>query len=91
MMASYLSPQVDELSNTQIVSLLLGSGTVTILEAYRALLAADFHPVENVEFHWYSAEVSFILSQDILVLRGDWIRPTIGSRPLRIAGGSARL
>ncbi len=34
-----------------------GSGSVTILESYRALLAADFHPVRTVEFHWYSAEV----------------------------------
>lgn len=34
-----------------------GSGTVTILEAYRALLASEFRPVRNVEFHWYSAEV----------------------------------
>ena len=34
-----------------------GSGTVTILEAYRALLASDFKPNRAVEFHWYSAEV----------------------------------
>lgn len=34
-----------------------GSGSVTILEAYRGLIAADFHPVRPVEFHWYSAEV----------------------------------
>ena len=34
-----------------------GSGTVTILEAYRALITSDFRPVEHVEFHWYSAEV----------------------------------
>ena len=34
-----------------------GSGSVTILEAYRALIAADFRPVRTVEFHWYSAEV----------------------------------
>ena len=34
-----------------------GSGSVTILEAYRALIAADFHPERTLEFHWYSAEV----------------------------------
>lgn len=34
-----------------------GSGSVTILESYRALLASDFRPVRPVEFHWYSAEV----------------------------------
>lgn len=37
-----------------------GSGSVTILEAYRALVAADFHPERAVEFHWYSAEVPII-------------------------------
>lgn len=54
------------LSNTgQVVDDLViddGSGTVTILEAYRGLIAADFHPVRAVEFHWYSAEVHTILA-----------------------------
>ena len=36
-----------------------GSGTVTILEAYRALLAANFTPIHDVEFHWYSAVSPF--------------------------------
>jgi leucyl aminopeptidase len=30
---------------------------MSILESYRALLAADFRPVRAVEFQWYSAEV----------------------------------
>ena len=34
-----------------------GSGSVTILEAYRGLIKSDFRPVHAVEFHWYSAEV----------------------------------
>jgi len=38
-----------------------GSGSVSILEAYRALIAADFHPVRAVEFHWYSAEEGGLL------------------------------
>ncbi|KAF7355186.1 Peptide hydrolase [Mycena sanguinolenta] len=38
-----------------------GSGTVTILESYRALLAADFHPERSIEFHWYSAEEGGLL------------------------------
>lgn len=38
-----------------------GSGSVTILEAYRGLIAADFHPVRSVEFHWYSAEEGGLL------------------------------
>ncbi|EJD50558.1 Zn-dependent exopeptidase [Auricularia subglabra TFB-10046 SS5] len=33
-----------------------GSGTVTILEAYRGLLLADFQPTKTLEFHWYAAE-----------------------------------
>ncbi|KAF9263584.1 Zn-dependent exopeptidase [Marasmius fiardii PR-910] len=38
-----------------------GSGTVTILESYRALLAANFRPEKSVEFHWYSAEEGGLL------------------------------
>jgi leucyl aminopeptidase len=38
-----------------------GSGSVTLLESYRALLASDFHPVRPVEFHWYSAEEGGLL------------------------------
>ncbi|CAE6400022.1 unnamed protein product [Rhizoctonia solani] len=38
-----------------------GSGTVTILEAYRALITANFTPVHDVEFHWYSAEEGGLL------------------------------
>jgi leucyl aminopeptidase len=38
-----------------------GSGSVTIVEAYRGLIAADFHPVRPIEFHWYSAEEGGLL------------------------------
>ncbi|KAH8834094.1 peptidase [Flagelloscypha sp. PMI_526] len=38
-----------------------GSGTVTILEAYRALISSDFQPLKTVEFHWYSAEEGGLL------------------------------
>jgi len=38
-----------------------GSGSVSILEAYRVLIASDFHPVRAVEFHWYSAEEGGLL------------------------------
>lgn len=34
-----------------------GSGSMSILEAYRGLVAAGFQPERAVEFHWYSAEV----------------------------------
>ena len=43
-----------------------GSGTVTILEAFRALVQAGFRPEVPVEFHWYAAEEGGLLgSQDI--------------------------
>jgi leucyl aminopeptidase len=38
-----------------------GSGTVTILESYRALLVSGFNPQRPVEFQWYSAEESGLL------------------------------
>ncbi|OSD01389.1 peptidase [Trametes coccinea BRFM310] len=38
-----------------------GSGTMSILEAYRALIASDFHPERAVEFHWYAAEEGGLL------------------------------
>jgi len=38
-----------------------GSGSVTILEAYRALIAAGFRPNKTVEFHWYAAEEGGLL------------------------------
>jgi len=38
-----------------------GSGTVTILEAYRRLIAGNFTPTEDVWFHWYSAEEGGLL------------------------------
>jgi len=44
-----------------------GSGTVTILEVYRALLAANYTPVHNVEWHFYSAEEGGLLGSQAVV------------------------
>ena len=33
-----------------------GSGTVTLLEAFRILSAAGFRPRHPLEFHWYALE-----------------------------------
>ncbi|KAG6918153.1 hypothetical protein DXG01_016138 [Tephrocybe rancida] len=33
-----------------------GSGTINLMEAFRALLEAGFKPKTSVEFHWYAAE-----------------------------------
>ncbi|KAH9943063.1 peptidase [Epithele typhae] len=38
-----------------------GSGSMSILEAYRALIASGFKPKRTVEFHWYSAEEGGLL------------------------------
>jgi leucyl aminopeptidase len=44
-----------------------GSGTVTLLEALRALLKTDWTPESPVEFHWYSAEEGGLLgSQEVV-------------------------
>jgi len=44
-----------------------GSGTVTILEAFRALVQAGFKPDLPVEFHWYAAEEGGLLgSQEVV-------------------------
>ncbi|KAJ2900256.1 hypothetical protein IWW38_000600 [Coemansia aciculifera] len=43
-----------------------GSGTVTILEAFRVLLQRGFAPRRAVEFHWYAGEEGGLLgSQDV--------------------------
>ncbi|KAG1764805.1 hypothetical protein EDD22DRAFT_881994 [Suillus occidentalis] len=46
-----------------------GSGSVTILESYRALLASDFRPIRPVEFHWYSAEEGGLLGSQAVAQR----------------------
>jgi len=43
-----------------------GSGSVSILESYRALLVADYHPVRSIEFHWYSAEEAGLLGSQAI-------------------------
>ncbi|OCH88312.1 peptidase [Obba rivulosa] len=43
-----------------------GSGSMSILESYRALLAADFRPQRTVEFHWYSAEEGGLLGSQAI-------------------------
>ncbi len=43
-----------------------GSGSIGILEVFRALINVGFRPVRPVEFHWYAGEEAGLLgSQDI--------------------------
>lgn len=43
-----------------------GSGSVTILETFKSLLSAKYHPKKSVEFHWYSGEEAGLLgSQEV--------------------------
>ncbi|KAJ3159637.1 hypothetical protein HDU86_001646 [Geranomyces michiganensis] len=44
-----------------------GSGSTTIFEAYRVLLAAGFAPSRPLEFHWYSAEEGGLLGSQKVV------------------------
>ncbi|KAK9468710.1 hypothetical protein V1512DRAFT_257723 [Lipomyces arxii] len=43
-----------------------GSGTVTILETFRALVQNGFTPNNTVEFHWYSAEEGGLLGSQAI-------------------------
>ncbi|CAG8528153.1 9523_t:CDS:2 [Ambispora gerdemannii] len=43
-----------------------GSGTVTILEAFRVLVENGFKPERPVEFHWYSAEEAGLLGSQAI-------------------------
>ncbi|KAG9302579.1 hypothetical protein G9A89_007283 [Geosiphon pyriformis] len=45
-----------------------GSGTVTILEAFRVLVKGGFKPVRPVEFHWYSAEEGGLLGSQAIAI-----------------------
>ncbi|CAG8602712.1 15124_t:CDS:2 [Acaulospora colombiana] len=45
-----------------------GSGTVTILEAFRVLVEGNFRPERPVEFHWYSAEEGGLLGSQAIAL-----------------------
>ncbi|KAK0480763.1 peptidase [Armillaria novae-zelandiae] len=55
-----------------------GSGTVTILEAYRALLVTNYIPSSPLEFHFYAVEEGGLLgSQDIAMQQYDmtaWVK-----------------
>jgi len=43
-----------------------GSGSVNLIESFRALLVAGFEPSTPVEFHWYAGEEGGLLgSADI--------------------------
>ncbi|KAF7359222.1 Peptide hydrolase [Mycena sanguinolenta] len=44
-----------------------GSGTVTILEAYRVLLLAGYIPTSPLEFHFYAAEECGLLGSQAIV------------------------
>jgi len=43
-----------------------GSGTVTILEAFRLILASSFTPTRPVEFHWYAGEEAGLLGSQAI-------------------------
>ncbi|GBE89559.1 peptidase [Sparassis latifolia] len=43
-----------------------GSGSMSILEAYRGLLTANFTPTRSVEFQWYSAEEGGLLGSQAI-------------------------
>lgn len=62
-----------------------GSGSMSILEAYRALIAAGFRPERTVEFHWYSAEVRLSFCSSEAHLQRD-VATFLGRGAPRISG-----
>lgn len=46
-----------------------GTGTVNLIEVFRALVAADFKPTTPVEFHWYSGEEGGLLGSQAIATR----------------------
>ncbi|KAG1733344.1 Zn-dependent exopeptidase [Suillus paluster] len=56
-----------------------GSGTVTILEAFRALVQAEFVPERPVEFHWYAAEEGGLLGSQEVVSEYKQLKKEVGA------------
>jgi len=57
-----------------------GSGSVTILEIFRVLVAANFRPELTVEFHWYSAEEVGLRGSQAIV--SDYTRNNVAVRSM---------
>lgn len=56
-----------------------GSGTITIVEAFRSIILSKFQPERSIEFHWYSGEEAGLLgSQDIATAYRNENRPIVG-------------
>lgn len=56
-----------------------GSGTVTILEAFRALVQSGFAPERPVEFHWYAAEEGGLLGSQEVVSEYKQLKKDVGA------------
>jgi leucyl aminopeptidase len=56
-----------------------GSGTVTILEAFRALVLSGFAPERPVEFHWYAGEEGGLLGSQEVVSEYKQLKKEVGA------------
>jgi leucyl aminopeptidase len=64
-----------------------GSGTVSVLEAFRLLLVDGYQPLRPIEFHWYSAEeVGLRGSQAIATAYREQGRVVMGMMQLDMTG-----
>ncbi|KAJ2690209.1 hypothetical protein IWW39_000890 [Coemansia spiralis] len=64
-----------------------GSGTVTILEAFRVLLGRGYAPRRSVEFHWYAGEEGGLLgSQDVALSYKKAGRKVVGNLHFDMTG-----
>lgn len=56
-----------------------GSGTVSILEAFRALVQSGFVPERPVEFHWYAGEEGGLLGSQEVVSEYKQLKKEVGA------------
>ncbi|KAG2339020.1 Zn-dependent exopeptidase [Suillus weaverae] len=56
-----------------------GSGTVSILEAFRALVQSGFVPERPVEFHWYAGEEGGLLGSQEVVSEYKQFKKEVGA------------
>ncbi|KAI8057906.1 hypothetical protein BDF22DRAFT_662817 [Syncephalis plumigaleata] len=68
-----------------------GSGTVSVIEAFRALIDAGFKPKRPIEFHWYAGEEAGLFgSQDIAASYQKAGRKVAGMLQLDMTGTPAQ-
>jgi leucyl aminopeptidase len=78
---------IASLLRNDLLTFILGSGSVALLEILRILLKNNFKPKRTIEFHWYAAEEFGLLgSQDIAVKYKEQKKDDVGMLQLDMIG-----